>query len=109
MSNQGQKCNRKACDNTNAQWYNHSTKMFYCESCAAKINELNKEEAHELYGHDLCTLKGIRAEDAVHCPLCGNSNMFYTCDWSAVSHDDADNAATLSEYQCCDCQTSFWI
>jgi len=56
LLNQGQKCARTACNNPNAQWYNHSTRMFYCETCAAKLNKIHREEAMKLYGHDLCTL-----------------------------------------------------
>jgi len=56
MSNQGQKCNRTACNNQDAQWYNHSTRAFYCEACAVSLNKIHKVEAHKLYGHDLCTL-----------------------------------------------------
>ncbi len=53
--NQGEKCHRTACNNLNAQWFNHSTQMYYCQECAVKINRLNPE-AKEMYGHDLCTL-----------------------------------------------------
>ncbi len=60
MSNQGQKCNRAACNNQDAQWFNHSTRKYYCADCAAKLNKLNKVDALKLYGHDLCTLAETR-------------------------------------------------
>lgn len=33
-------CNRTACDATNAVWWNKYTQMFYCETCAKRINQL---------------------------------------------------------------------
>lgn len=47
-------CNRAACSNEGARWYNHSTKKHYCDDCARIINEFNPE-AHDIYGHALCT------------------------------------------------------
>jgi hypothetical protein len=60
MSNQGQKCNRTACNNQDAQWFNHSTQKYYCAECAAKLNEFNNADAMLLYGHPLCTLVETR-------------------------------------------------
>ena len=48
-------CNRKDCSNPRAVWYNHSTTKYYCEDCAKKINDANREEARDIFGHDLCT------------------------------------------------------
>ena len=48
-------CNRTACDNPDASWYNHSTKKYYCSSCAGLINYYNRADAYELFGHELCT------------------------------------------------------
>lgn len=48
-------CNRTACDNKHASYYNHSTEKYYCKSCAMTINLHNKADAMRLYGHDLCT------------------------------------------------------
>ncbi len=48
-------CNRTACDNFDAVYYNHSTKMYYCEECAHKINRVNPE-SHQIFGHELCTV-----------------------------------------------------
>lgn len=44
------------------------------------------------------------------CPHCGDKNIEIIGDWTAKSHDDADNEATVTEYQCrsiCDGR-SFW-
>lgn len=48
-------CNRTACNNNPANFFNHSTKKYYCGSCALKINEYHAD-AMRLYGHDLCTI-----------------------------------------------------
>lgn len=48
-------CNRTACPNHGAVWFNHSTRAFYCIDCAALLNYANKVDAHRLFGHDLCT------------------------------------------------------
>ena len=47
-------CNRTACSNTSAVFYNYSTKMYYCPSCAKLINDANHVDAMRLYGHDVC-------------------------------------------------------
>lgn len=47
-------CNRTACQQPPADYYNHSTRMWYCAECAAAINRLNPE-SHQIYGHELCT------------------------------------------------------
>ena len=49
-------CNRTACDNPEAVYYNHSTRKHYCYSCAMQINQANRADALRLFGHDLCTL-----------------------------------------------------
>ena len=51
-------CNRTACQNTPATFFNYSTKMFYCRACAMLINQHNHADAHRLYGHDLCVPYG---------------------------------------------------
>ena len=51
------RCNRTACQKPDAVYYNHSTMKYYCKSCADMLNEYNKKEAFELYGHKLCTKK----------------------------------------------------
>lgn len=47
-------CNRTDCQEPPAEYYNHSTRKFYCAECAAKINRMNPE-SHTMFGHDLCT------------------------------------------------------
>ena len=49
-------CNRTACDNNNAVFYNHSTRMWYCPECAKMINQYNQIDAVRFFGHQLCTL-----------------------------------------------------
>jgi hypothetical protein len=49
-------CNRKACINSPAIWYNHFTGKFVCGTCARIMNKRNKLEAQEKLGHDQCTL-----------------------------------------------------
>ena len=50
-------CNRTACNTKDAQYYNHSTRSFYCPECANLINNANAADAHRMFGHELCTLK----------------------------------------------------
>lgn len=49
-------CNRTACNNKGARFYNHSTKKHYCAKCARQINEYNHNDSIRIYGHELCTL-----------------------------------------------------
>ncbi len=51
-----QECNRTACSNKRAVFFNHSTRQHYCASCAKLINDMNHADAMRLYGHELCTL-----------------------------------------------------
>ena len=53
----GCECNRTMCTNNNAQFFNHSTKKYYCTECAHKINKANKKDALRLFGHDICTFE----------------------------------------------------
>ncbi len=48
-------CNRTACQRPGANWFNHSTRRYYCQSCAFMLNDCNRRDAMELYGHELCT------------------------------------------------------
>lgn len=50
----GQKCARSACDNSDAQGFNQSTRRYYCRKCARTINQMNRADAFRLYGTDLC-------------------------------------------------------
>lgn len=50
-------CNREACQSPGATFYNFSTERYYCQSCARLINDANRTQAMELYGHDLCLTK----------------------------------------------------
>jgi hypothetical protein len=47
--------NISRCDNTDAEWYNHSTKRYYCKSCAMRLNSdpFNYRDAQRLFGHNL--------------------------------------------------------
>ena len=48
-------CNRTACRAPKANWYNHSTRKYYCFDCAIMLNRENFIDAMRLFGHDLCT------------------------------------------------------
>ncbi len=50
----GGNCNRSACQQPGATFYNHSTRKHYCPSCASLLNSHNPE-AFEMFGHVLCT------------------------------------------------------
>lgn len=54
----GGSCNRSACQQPGAIWFNHSTRKYYCEPCAHWLNtdRFNHADAHRIWGHDLCTL-----------------------------------------------------
>lgn len=36
----GGMCNRTACENVPAEWYNQYTQRWYCKSCADRINAI---------------------------------------------------------------------
>lgn len=58
MTNKGDylgSCNRSACNNDHATFYNHSTRRYYCADCAKLINDVNRVDSMRIYGHDLCT------------------------------------------------------
>lgn len=48
-------CNRTACNSQNAMFYNHSTRMYYCSSCAYEINRWAPDFKREK-GHELCVM-----------------------------------------------------
>lgn len=58
IGTKGGLCNRTACRAPDAFWFNHSTRKHYCENCAHDINGANRNEAREMYGHELCTYSG---------------------------------------------------
>jgi hypothetical protein len=61
----GGSCNRTACQKPAAddphgiRWFNHSTRKYYCRSCAWELNDdpFNKRDAQQIWGHTLCTLE----------------------------------------------------
>ena len=55
-------CFRAVCNNEPATWYNHSTREYYCESCAMILNHENKRDAMRIFGHDLCTDDSIESK-----------------------------------------------
>lgn len=68
-SNKGKKggrCNFTACltPDEPATWYNFGSMAWYCSGCARMLNNdrVNKQVAHEMFGHDLCTLNGEKPE-----------------------------------------------
>ena len=63
----GQRCNRTACQMPGAYWYNHSTRAYYCGTCADLINrdhERFKDSFTESLGHPLLTLDPDFADKA---------------------------------------------
>lgn len=58
-------CNRTACNKQPAVFYNHSTQKHYCSACASMINQYNRADAMNLYGHDLCTFVDPTAEKVI--------------------------------------------
>lgn len=51
-------CNITRCDNNkDITWFNHSTRKYYCPSCADMLNNdpYNQRDAQRLFGHSLCT------------------------------------------------------
>lgn len=50
-------CNRTDCQSpVHVVYFNHSTRKYYCPSCAHLINDANHFDSLEMFGHDLCTL-----------------------------------------------------
>lgn len=47
-------CNRTACQKPNAVYFNYSTRLYYCASCAYTLNSANRPDANRLFGHELC-------------------------------------------------------
>lgn len=79
----GLTCNRSACTTKQpANWYNHSTRLYYCKSCAMMINDVNRADAHRLFGHELCTEGAVKLRD---------SFIFYRSFFESISSlSDAD-------------------
>ena len=46
-------CNRTACQEPPAIFYNFSTQLYYCGNCAKMINKVNPE-SYSIFGHELC-------------------------------------------------------
>ena len=57
-------CNRSACSNPKAEYFDYSTRKYYCASCAKIINMENELYAHSMYAHDLC-IKEKRVESEI--------------------------------------------
>lgn len=54
----GGACNITRCQRPDsAYWFNHSTRAYYCRSCAHTLNfdHFNRKDAMEMWGHFLCT------------------------------------------------------
>lgn len=50
----GEECNRTACSNNKAIYFNHSTRKYYCKTCALMLNSANYWESQDMFGHNLC-------------------------------------------------------
>jgi len=46
-------CNRTACDNEHAFWFNSTNGKYYCGVCAKKFNEVARQNCE----HPLCELR----------------------------------------------------
>lgn len=67
----GGSCNITHCQRPNsATWFNHSTRKYYCPSCARTLNfdHFNRKDAMEMWGHFLCT-EGERIEAASYAEI----------------------------------------
>lgn len=65
-----QECNITSCQKPNsAIWFNHSTRKYYCSSCARRLNTdpYNAKDAQKMFGHALCTLDEVKnaIEDSI--------------------------------------------
>lgn len=60
----GGECNRTHCKNPDADFYNHSTRMYYCAECAVLLNDANRADAMRIYGHELCTLEEAKSPES---------------------------------------------
>jgi uncharacterized protein YecA (UPF0149 family) len=56
-------CNRRDCQKPEALYYNHSTRLYYCESCANLLNRVNRDWSIYSFGHDLCTLSELVTQE----------------------------------------------
>ena len=56
-------CNRTACSNENATFYNSSTRKHYCSSCANKINYWSELD----HGVTLCKIPECTLDDKGAC------------------------------------------
>jgi hypothetical protein len=65
----GGSCNRSHCLRPGANWYNHSTRKHYCRACAEDLNHYNRKDAHEIWGHDLCTLVESEQKEIAECAI----------------------------------------
>ena len=57
-------CNRAACLAPGAEYFNYSTRKFYCEKCAGLINKANPEFLEE-EGHELCVIRKPKKAEAL--------------------------------------------
>lgn len=67
-------CNRTACSNKNAVYYNKGTHAYYCDSCAMKINELCSENiCYTRQGKQLDYLKDLESKQLAFMKSCGET------------------------------------
>lgn len=67
----GQLCNRSACQSPGAYWFNHSTRSYYCGTCADLINRDSQrfqDDFLKSLGHPLLTLDPDFADKAKERP-----------------------------------------
>lgn len=97
------KCHRRACDSNHDNYFNHSTRAFYCKSCAESLNTSNRYDAEKLYGHDLCTKEISKIWKA---PWGAHIDLSMILEISAL-REDASDAGFEITYQLRDATT--WV
>jgi hypothetical protein len=58
----GGECNRTACKNPGARWYNRETRAYYCNPCKLKIDE--GAQGLDLFSLDGPRDRAVRLDDA---------------------------------------------
>jgi len=59
----GGSCNRTVCNLGPAEWWNKSTRKYYCRVCAEKINEHDQRAQRRLYGTSVCVFRPFKPDE----------------------------------------------
>lgn len=80
-------CNRTACSNKNAVYYNKGTYAYYCHSCAMKINELCSEDiCYTEQGKQLSYLKDLERKQLAFMKNCGETLEGYRKNYGDIDY-----------------------